>query len=108
MAALEGPAANMLAGMTASQLDDYGCLIERLRNRYDPPGRESTYRTQLSVRTRRNGESPDEFAEAITMLAQKAYPDHEVGIADDDPITSCIMDRFCGGQSVFVSQSDME
>ena len=33
------------------------------------------------------------------MLAQKAYPDREFGLAEDDPITSYIMDRFCGGQS---------
>ena len=99
VAALKGTAANMLAGMTATQMDNYNCLIERLRNRYDPSERESTYHTQLSTQTRHHSECPDEFAEAITLLAKKPHPTHEVGIAEDDPITACITDRFCAGQS---------
>ena len=30
---------------------------------------------------------------------RRPHPNHEVGISDDDPITSSITDRFCGGQS---------
>ena len=94
ISALGGPAANMLAGMTAAQMYDYDYLIDKLCNHYDPSGRESTYRTQMSTWTRRHGESPDEFAEAITLLAQKAHPTHEVGVSEDDPITACITDEF--------------
>ena len=84
VAALKGTAANMLAGMTATQMDNYDCLIERLHNRYDPSERESIYHTQLSTQTGHHSECPDEFAEAITLLAQKHHPTHEVGIAEDD------------------------
>ena len=53
----------------------------------------------MNSRSRKHGESVDEFAEAITHLAQKAHPTHKVGTLEDDPITACITDRFCMGQS---------
>ena len=80
------------------QMDNYDFMVERLRNRYDPVGRESTFRTQLTSRTRRHGETPDEFAESIALLAQRAHPNYEISAGEDDPITSCIVDRFCSGQ----------
>ena len=61
-------------------------------------GRESTFRTQLTNRTRRHGETVDEFAESIALLAQRAHPNYEISAGEDDPITSCIVDRFCSGQ----------
>jgi len=79
-------------------MDNYEFLVERLRNRYDPVGRESTFRTQLTNRTRRHGETADEFAESIALLAQRAHPKYEISAGEDDPITSCIVDRFCSGQ----------
>ena len=69
VAALEGQATGVLHGVTPGQMDNYEFLIERLRGRYDPVGRESTFRAQLANRTRRNGESADDFAESISLLA---------------------------------------
>ena len=98
VAALEGSATGLLHGVTMTQMDSYDFLVDRLRNRYDPVGRESTFRTQLTNRIRRHGETPDEFAEAIALLAQRAHPNYEISAGGDDPITSCIVDRFCAGQ----------
>ena len=98
VAALEGSATGLLHGVTMVQMDNYDFLVERLKNRYDPVGRESTFRTQLANRTRRHGDTADEFAEAIALLAQRAHPNYEIGAGEDDPITSCIVDRFCAGQ----------
>ena len=98
VAALEGSATGLLHGVTMVQMDNYDFLVERLRNRYDPVGRESTFRTQLTNRTRRHGETADEFAESIALLAQRAHPNYEISAGEDDPITSCIVDRFCSGQ----------
>ena len=98
VAALEGSATGLLHGVTMVQMDNYDFLVERLRNRYDPVGRESTFRTQLTNRIRRHGETADEFAESIALLAQRAHPNYERSTGEDDPITSCIVDRFCSGQ----------
>jgi len=98
VAALEGSATGLLHGVTMLQMDNYDFMVERLRNRYDPVGRESTFRTQLTSRIRRHGETPDEFAESIALLAQRAHPNYEISTGEDDPITSCIVDRFCSGQ----------
>jgi len=98
VAALEGSATGLLHGVTMVQMDNYDFLVERLRNRYDPVGRESTFRTQLTNRIRRHGETADEFAESIALLAQRAHPNYEISAGEDDPITSCIVDRFCSGQ----------
>jgi len=98
VAALEGQATGVLHGVTPGQMDNYEFLIERLRGRYDPVGRESTFRAQLANRTRRNGESAYDFAESISLLAQRAHPNYEISDSEEDPITSCIVDRFCSGQ----------
>ena len=79
VAALEGSATGLLQGVSGPQMDNYEFLVVRLRGRYDPVGRESTFRAQLANRTRRNGESADEFAEAIALLAQRAHPNYEIG-----------------------------
>ena len=98
VAALEGSATGLLHGVTMTQMNNYDFLVDRLRNRYDPVGRESTFQTQLTNRTRRHGETPDEFAESIALLAQRAHPNYKISAGGDDPITSCIVDRFCAGQ----------
>jgi len=54
VAALEGQATGVLHGVNPGQMDNYEFLIKRLRGRYDPVGRESTFRAQLANRTRRN------------------------------------------------------
>ena len=75
VAALKGPAANLLIGMSIPQLEDYNCLSARLSRRYDPPEREEAHRAELRARTRRRNETADEFAENLTTLAQRAYPE---------------------------------
>ena len=93
VAALEGSATGLLHGVTGNQMDNYEFLVERLRGRYDAVGRESTFRAQLANRTRRHGESADEFAESIALLAQRApHPNYQISVGEDDPITSCIVD----------------
>ena len=69
VSSLTGPAANLLIGMTMSQLDDYRFLRTLLSRRYDPPEREEAHRAELRARTRRRNESADEFAESIKDLA---------------------------------------
>ena len=98
VAALEGSSTSLLHGVTGGQMDNFGFLVERLRGRYDPVGRESTFRAQLTTRTRRHNESADEFAEAIALLAQRAHPNYEISGEEEDPVTSCIVDKFCSGQ----------
>ena len=80
VAALEGKAAtNVLQGLSSNQMDSYEGLITRLKNRYDPPDREETYRTEFSARVRRQGESPDAFAETLRVLAQRGFPGYQLG-----------------------------
>ena len=45
VAALEGSATGLLHGVTMTQMDSYDFLVDRLKNRYDQVGRESTFRT---------------------------------------------------------------
>jgi len=40
----------------------------------------------------------DDFAESISLLAQRAHPNYEISGSEEDPITSCIVHRFCSGQ----------
>ena len=44
VSSLHGPAASLLTGMSIHQLSNYGALVERLRQRFDPPEREEAYR----------------------------------------------------------------
>ena len=52
----DGPAANLLMGMTMGQLDDYNFLLARLSRIYDPPEREEAHRAELRARTRRQND----------------------------------------------------
>ena len=92
VSSLTGPAANLLIGMTLGQLDDYNFLRARLSRRYDPPEREEAHRAELRARTRRRGESADEFAENIKNLAQRAYPS-----ADQNMLDNLVVERFREG-----------
>ena len=48
--ALEGGATNILHGLSDAQMESFEGLIGRLKNRYDPPDRETMYRTEFTAR----------------------------------------------------------
>ena len=74
------------------QLDDYAFLVARLSRRYDPPEREEAHRAELRVRTRRQNETADEFAENLKNLAQRAYTN-----ADQNMLDNLVVERFREG-----------
>ena len=90
--ALEGQAANIVIGMSDAQLDNFGYMLDKLRERFDPAHREGSHRAQFRARTRRRSEEADEFAEALKMLAGKAYTSLPEAATQE-----LVMDQFRGG-----------
>ena len=80
--ALDGPAATVLIGMSDAQLSDYSSLIDKLKCRYEPK-RDGTYRAVFRARLRRHSEDADDYADAIRVLAQKAYPSADGLVMED-------------------------
>ena len=72
----------------------YQCVTEKLKQRFEPAECENTYKVQFRSQTRKGEEDPDEYVEALTGLAHRAFPTFQA------EATSClIMDRFKEGQT---------
>jgi len=54
---------------------DYGELIELLKDRYTPEGSEETYKMRFRARQLELSEEPEAYAQELSRLARRAYPD---------------------------------
>ena len=55
--------------------EDYKALVDCLKECFDPAGNEIEWQYQLQSRRQRSGESLMEFAGALRILADKAFPE---------------------------------
>jgi len=77
--ALRGQAQQLLA---VPEKKSYAELVDALKQRFAPPNQTELYRVQLRSRTRKNGESLPELAQAIRRLATLAYPEASFLLVD--------------------------
>lgn len=89
---LRGPAQRILSELTAGQMSSYTTVKNALLRRFDPPGRESAYKSEFRNRTRGEGESLVDYGERLRVLARKAYPHKETSQLESDTI-----DQFVDG-----------
>jgi hypothetical protein len=67
-------AREVFSGLPSSQRQDFNVLVNAMKQRYDPEGRETTYSFELMNRVRRHGEDSAGFGYALRRLANRAYP----------------------------------
>ena len=65
----------MFQRLAADEKDTYEHTMAALNGRFEPPGKQDLYVTELSARKRNLSESWTDYAEALRCLAEKAYPD---------------------------------
>ena len=64
-----------ILSMVPSQLAyDYNSLVDALKRKYSPDGRESQYAVELMNRVCRSNESVAQYGHALQRLAARAYP----------------------------------
>ena len=95
LAALDGLAANVVLTLSEEEKRDYTAVVKILKGRYDPIHREKSARSEFSSRSRKKGETADEFGQALLLLSSRAYP----GVADDSLLTNLLVERFVYGQT---------
>ena len=61
--------------LTRIKATGYKHTIEALRERFEPSVTKNLYKAELHSRERQEGESWGDFADALSVLADKAYPD---------------------------------
>ena len=89
---LSGPARAVLADISDVSGRTFGRLVQLLRRRYHPDGREGAYKAQFR-RTRKNSnESFTTYGYALRKLAARAYPK-----LDGDSREEMVLDQFSQG-----------
>ncbi|MPC43581.1 hypothetical protein E2C01_037231 [Portunus trituberculatus] len=75
--------------MTASQRSTYTTVAEALRRRFGSVFQAKVYRERLKGRTRQQGESLPQLAQAVESLVRHAYP-----VAPEEMVTVLSRDAF--------------
>ncbi|XP_050394692.1 uncharacterized protein LOC126812364 [Patella vulgata] len=71
---LTGKASDIFGTLKPTDVLNYHCLVEALKQKFDPPELAEMHKVQLRERRRRNNESLSEFAQAVHRLVYSAYP----------------------------------
>ncbi|XP_033729682.1 uncharacterized protein LOC117318862 [Pecten maximus] len=85
---LRGPAQRILSELTVGQIAVKNAFLRR----FDPPGRESAYKSEFRNRSREAGESLVDYGERLRMLARKAFPFKDAAQLESDTV-----DQFVDG-----------
>ena len=91
---LDEKAMNVAQELTDRELYDYDVLVKLLSARFDPASRVSASRSRFHGRTRRHQEDADSYADAITELCRRGYPQSSPELRQE-----LISEQFVRGQS---------
>ena len=91
---LEEDARQVLSSLSEEEREDYSTIVQALKRRFDPDGRERAKKGDFQSRRQKDKETASEFGHALRRLARIAYPkmpkEHRDGLT---------LDQFIGGLS---------
>ena len=67
-------AREILSGIPVYEQNNYPILVNALKQRFAPDGKESSYSMELMNRSRKSGEDTTAYGYALMKLAKRAYP----------------------------------
>ena len=72
---LRGPAQQILRELRPAERADYDIILQMLRRRFDPANKELLHRREFRTRTKKKGESMEEYGFSLSRLVNTAYMD---------------------------------
>ena len=85
---IQGTAADFVFGqLPESTLSDYQKLVREIEGRFDTIESSRTYKTKFSHRNQENGESVEEYSAELKRLYDKAHPNRDTAIRQEDLVT---------------------
>ena len=85
---IQGTAADFVFGqLPETTLSDYQKLVREIEGRFDTIESSRTYKTKFSHRNLENGESVEEYSAELKRLYDKAHPNRDTVIRQEDLVT---------------------